>query len=468
MKLRIRESDYEEIRRLTALSFRADVEFPPETGCILLLSRNEHPLNPSLVVAEVLSAEDGELTECGADGLTFCSDYLRRALLEVRRRSLAGFLTVHTHPLSTSEVRFSLFDDENDPSLMDNLHEVQPEGVFGSVVLGQSSAAGRIWNPADPDFKCLSELVVVGESICSIPLDGTAPRPPMPSALFDRATAVTGSGALAMLSRMRIGIVGAGGTGSLMVELAARAGVGEIFIFDFDHAEETNLNRVLHLRQLDVDSSASKAARLGEAVEEAGLPCRIVVIDVGDIRESAIAYDLLACDVLIGCIDRDWPRLILNEVCNQYLIPYIDIGTEIGIVPDGISSLDVRASYVSADRPCLLCAGLISPERIRLEGFGEPELERVLAMGYSADFRITAPAVMDLNMRAASWAMLLLRHLLQPFLVCPLPHSIRESVTNFSTRTRFHARCATCSLCGNRHRLGSAAVFPLTTRGQRP
>src|SRR5438034_5956644 len=53
--------------------------------------------------------------------------------------------------------------------------------------------------------------------------------------------------------------------------------------------------------------------------------------------------------------------------------------------------------------------------------------DRVIQMGYSTGLRLHAPAVMDLNMRAASWAMLLLRHVLEQFLYCPLPHSIRES-----------------------------------------
>src|SRR5437867_5828176 len=87
-------------------------------------------------------------------------------------------------------------------------------------------------------------------------------------------------------------------------------------------------------------------------------------------------------------------------------------------------------------------------------------------MGYSTDFRLHAPAVMDLNMRAASWAMLLIRHVLEPFLYSPLPHSIRESVTNFNTRTRHHARSEGCPLCGNTERLGIGNGHPLTTRSE--
>jgi hypothetical protein len=463
MKLRISECDYRTLRRLTAISFRDDIEFQPETGGILLVSRNEHPLNPALIVAGILEPAEGDLTESAKDGLTFSRSYLRRALLEVRRRKLAGFLTVHTHPLSCDAVGFSEYDDANDPSLMANLSELQPTGTFGSMVLGAQVAAGRVWAPDIPGFLPLTELISVGERIQYLPLDGTMGATPSPTAMFDRAMAVTGAGALATLARTRVGVVGAGGTGSLIVELAARAGVGEVFVFDFDEADLTNLNRVLHLRQEDVDHRRSKAERLSEVVRQSGLPCTVTAITRGDIRKESTAYDLLACDVLIGCVDRDWPRLILSEIAYQFHIPYLDIGTEIGLGPEGIASLDVRASYTAAGRPCLMCAGVISPERIRLEGYGEAELERVLGMGYSTDFRLKAPAVMELNMRAASWAMLLLRHLLQPFLEEPLPHSIRESITNFSTRSREHAQTAGCPICANPERLGAGGVFPLHT-----
>src|ERR1035438_10545577 len=101
----------------------------------------------------------------------------------------------------------------------------------------------------------------------------------------------------------------------------------------------------------------------------------------------------------------------LSEVSYQYLIPLIDLGTEIGASGAEIQSLDARVSFVGPGRPCLFCSRVITQERIRLESYHAAEQERVLAMGYSKDIRLTTPAVMDLNMRAASLAGLFVRHL---------------------------------------------------------
>jgi len=462
MKLRIRHSDYEAVRQVAAVSFNSPLEFPPETGCILLLGRNCHSPNPSLTVAGVVRAGDGDFEHQGFDALRFSSRYLRRALLEVRERGLAGFLTVHTHPMATDHVEFSPYDDACDPELMQNLNELQPEAIFGSVVLGKVCAAGRVWDKDLEVFRPLSEIVIAGERLEKLPHGGSTGIAPSASAVFDRGMALTGRGAMAELSAMRVGVAGAGGTGSLVAELLFRAGVGEILLFDFDVATVSNLNRVLHLRSQDVNNSRRKAERLKEVIEQSGLSTVVTVVSGGDITDAAVAGELAGCDVLIGCVDRDWPRLVLSEIAFQYLIPYIDIGTEIGVATGQVSSLDVRASYVSPDSPCLLCSGLV--DRIRLEGYGEQELERVLSMGYSTDIRLSAPAVMDLNMKAAAWAMLLLRHLLQPFLDSPLPHSIRESITNFSTRTRFYTPSPACPICGDTSRGGAGDSYPLTVR----
>lgn len=464
MNLRMAEFHFQEMRRLTSVSFLKEIEFPPETGCILLLGRNNHSSRPALLVHEILPPLEEELTEQGTDGLVFSSRYLRRALLQVREKGLAGFLTVHTHPFSDEQVRFSPYDDLNDPALMANLYDLHPDGVFGSLVLGRRSAAARTWRNDESGFGKLHELVVIGEQMETLPLDGSA-RPDSPGAaeIFDRSLAITGHGALAQLSMMRVGVVGASGTGSLVAELLARAGAGEIVLFDLDCLEGPNLNRVLHSRRCDAESGADKAACLANAINDLGLPTRVTVVETGDVRREEAALELRGCDLIFGCIDKDWPRLILSEVAFQYLIPYIDLGTEIG-VSEIVQSLDSRVSYVAPGRPCLVCSGIASLERIRLEGYEDDELDRVIAMGYSSDIRLAAPSVMDLNMRAASYAILVARHLLQPFLDTPLPTHIKESLTNYSSRGVCHYPRSECVICNSDVRIGRGDSLPLTTR----
>lgn len=463
MNVRISEKDWREVERLTSLSFVDGLEFAPETGCILLVAENNHRLRPCLLVAEVLAPETGDLLEQGSGGITFASRFLRRALLRVRERGLKGFFTLHTHPMADKRVSFSLFDDANDPELMANFYELEPAGIFGSVVLGRDAICARLWRDGAPVY--MEQLVCVGEQLSFRELSGeSAKEPPKPQAIFDRSSVITGAGAAYRMSQFRIAVPGASGIGSLMVELLARAGAGEIVLFEFDVADETNLNRVVHLRQCDADTKVRKAERLRDAIRETGLPTKVTVVPGGDIRDPAVADELRGCDLLVGCVDRDWPRLILCEIAQQYLIPYLDLGSEIGATADTIQSLDARVSYIGPDRPCLKCAKIISEEQIRLEGYGEAERARVVGMGYSKDLPLRAPSVMDLNMRAASTAMLWIRHLLQPFLKVPLPHALKESVTNFATKEVYYARDPECRVCGEPLRAGSGGRFRLTTR----
>lgn len=469
MKLRIAELHYQKMRDILALSFRDVRRSRPETGCILLVARNDHPSHPSLLVADVLEPRVGDFDRQDEGVLSFSSGYLRRALLAVRRRGLAGFLTVHTHPLSDRDVGFSSYDDANDPELMANLYDLEPSGAFGSVVFGKNSVKARLWTselvPQD-----MAEMFVIGSRYLAVPLNGVSyERVPEPAAIFDRGLAITGAGALYMMSQMRFGIIGVSGTGSLVLELLLRAGAGTVVMFEFDSIDNVNLNRILHSRQSDVDEGISKTARAAEAIRATGLPTRVEIVKGGDIADPSVAQELIGCDVLFGCVDREWPRLILSEVAYQYLIPVIDLGTEVGLAAGGqeLQSLDARVSYTAPGNPCLKCMGLVTSEGLRLEALSPQELERTIGLGYCKDIRLKVPAVMDLNMRASSLAMLLLRHLLQPFMATPLPTSIHESMTNFAIKSRHETSNADCLICSYPERLGAGAQYKLTTRKQR-
>jgi hypothetical protein len=63
----------------------------------------------------------------------------------------------------------------------------------------------------------------------------------------------------------------------------------------------------------------------------------------------------------------------------------------------------------------------------------------------------------------ASTAMLWIRHLLQPFLAGPLPHALKETLTNFGTKQMRYKSVPGCNVC-KPMRLGSGARFSLTTR----
>jgi hypothetical protein len=455
------------MRRATAESFTPGVAQPVETGCVLVLGRNPHPVRPSLLVADVLVPAADDVIEQSGAGIVFSASFLRRALLEVRERGLAGLMTVHTHPLSDDFVAFSYYDDANDPELARNLYELHPDGVFGSLVLGRRAAAARVWDRTGSRATPLGELVVVGEELEFYPLDGRLrPAPAHPEAIFDRGLPLTGSGALERLATMRVGLVGASGTGTLAAELLVRAGVGELAIAEFDRLELSNMNRVLHARRRDAELGVSKAERLKEALDDLGLPTNISLVPDGDVRSDAAARDLAGCDLLLGCVDnRHWPRLVLSELAYQYLVPLVDLGTEIGVAGDEFQSVDARVSYVAPGRACLVCSGIVSTERVRLESLSPVERERVLAMGYSTQVPLAAPAVMDVNMRASSYAMLVVRHLLQPFLDRPVPTHIMESLTNFSIRRVRRDRVPDCAVCGAGWRLGAGDSVRLSTVG---
>lgn len=120
----------------------------------------------------------------------------------------------------------------------------------------------------------LSQLVIVGEQLQMLQLDGSAPPAPPPiEAAFDRALALTPASALRALSEMTVAVVGVSGTGSLMCELLIRAGVRHLLLIDDDIVKLINLNRILHARVADV--GASKVDVLKRGVSQVGFELAI-------------------------------------------------------------------------------------------------------------------------------------------------------------------------------------------------
>lgn len=449
LNLRISATDWDRLRKHCAPSFRGDRN--TEYGAIGLLGkRTVDGRLHELIVAKMLWPEPGEVIAHPHCALTFSSPYLRRAHMAMRGEGLCGLLTVHTHPMSDTYVDFSGYDDQQDPLLMNNLVELWPDTWLSSVVLGARSQRGRLW--VSPKRRAaLATLVIVGEGLRYLPLDGRPAGPsPAPSEIFDRAKAITGSGALAQLGRRTAAVIGASGTGSLMSELLARGGAKRIITIDHDVVKDANLNRILYATKEDARVRRPKVKVLKRGIENLGLGCEVVPV-IGSVLDSAVVRLLNEADFIFGCVDKDFPRMLLCQYAYQYRVPYIDVGAEIGGDSEGIVSTDARANYIAPGRWCLRCTGLVNARRLAFESLTGPERKRRIAQGYSDDLLLKQPAVMDLNMRAASMGMMLLRHLLQPFLLDPLPVTLAENLVTYNLKpiAAVRAKNDRCDVCNS-------------------
>ena len=283
--LRIAEKDWAPLSQLLDSSFRPG--FENETGAVGTLGECRTEGKSEFIIAKIFPPGPGDIKYAHSGALVFDSSYVRRAHLAMRSERLAGLVTFHTHPFADRQVDFSRFDLREDPLLIGNLQEMEPRTKVLSVVMGKHSLRGRLWNDPNSHEK-LRELVVVGEKLSFLPLNGAAePPPPPPEAIFDRGLALSGAGALSRLSKMKVAVVGASGTGSLVCELLARAGCKRVMVIDDDIAKDVNLNRILHATSRDVLHRAPKVNVLKRAIERLGLRCRVEAIS-GNILDKDI------------------------------------------------------------------------------------------------------------------------------------------------------------------------------------
>jgi molybdopterin/thiamine biosynthesis adenylyltransferase len=234
---------------------------------------------------------------------------------------------------------------------------------------------------------------------------------------LDRQVRAFGAKATVALGRLKVGVVGCGGTGSAVVSLLARVGVRSLALIDADHVDETNLNRLHFSSRRDANLRRLKVDVVGEGAAAIGLPISIVRIPhYADHAESLRA--LRACDVVFGCTDDHLGREVLNRIAHFYFIPIIDLG--LLIEPNetgGYDTFDGRVTVVQPGYPCQSCRQLISDEQIYLDSLRrDPELlEARRRAGYVPQDADPSPVVVTFTTEVATMAVNELFHRLNGF-----------------------------------------------------
>lgn len=175
------------------------------------------------------------------------------------------------------------------------------------------------------------------------------------------------------LVRVRVGVIGLGSVGSLVAESLSRVGMQRLTYIDFDHVEIRNLDRTLGATEDDAKAKRSKVAVAARTTKVSHTAARL---ELRPLTENVLTGEGLAvaldCDVLICCVDRPWPRFLLNGIAYAHLIPVIDGGIAARVKSDETPlHVDWRIHTVGPDNACMVCLGALRRSDVDLDMQGK-------------------------------------------------------------------------------------------------
>jgi molybdopterin-synthase adenylyltransferase len=225
---------------------------------------------------------------------------------------------------------------------------------------------------------------------------------------YDRQERLFGVEGQARLRAAHIVLFGTGGNGSHVVQQLSYAGVRNWTFVEFDIVEGTNLNRLIGAGPGDVGSRKVEiATRMVQSLRADAEPVEIVG-RLGDPEiHDEITAALATATLVIGCFDRESPRLEAVKLCSKAGVPYLDLATE--VIPGGDGEAPTyggRVAFSHDGTGCLVCLDLIDMAELAREQMPESQQAEFSKMyGIDAeDIGVSGPSVVTINGVVASLA----------------------------------------------------------------
>lgn len=372
-----------------------------EAAAILLCSKPNEGMRPRLLVRDAILVPHADCVRREPDWITWPGAWIEVAIDAADKDDLALVL-IHSHPGGL--FAFSDADDASDRNVIPSLFQALGPQHGSAVMTPEGAVLARLYSP---DMRAQGvDLVSVAGDDLSFWWHDDAPRTNAMSRPLAFSSAMTKE-----IGRLTAVVIGVSGTGSIVAEQGARLGFGQVGLIDFDRVESRNLNRILNATTRHADMRTLKVEMLAAAIRS-HRPDNVPVSVPASIatREAILAAS--AADILFCCVDTLEGRQIADLISSAFLIPLIDMGVVIPVRKgsSGVAIADVcgRVDYVQPGGSSLEDRGVYSPESLRAEylRWAAPDAHRQeLEAGYIRGVIEQAPAVITLNMRAASAAM---------------------------------------------------------------
>lgn len=407
---------------------------------------------PVFMVRDVLLIPDDALIPEGYEMVLSLEALL--GVINTAVRSGDCLVEIHNH--GGTRPRFSSTDREGLRAFPSYVHSSLPGRPYAATVWGDTTVYGEFFLPTGRTGR-IESIMVCGEQVRQIVSRDDDYRPI--GEIANRQLPWFTPEGQRQLSRLRIGIVGAGGTGAQAAQNLAYLGCQEFVLVDNDLLEESNLNRVVTGTPADIGTpKVDLAQRLIQTLDP---QARVLPLELP--LQSKKALDALkGVDILFGCVDNDGARLILNELALAYSIPYIDVGVGIDAKNGTVSTAGGRVAVVLPGGPCLNCMGQIDSREAAFFLASPEEQVTQIRRGYVTGMNVHAPAVVTLNAIMVAVAINEFAVLVSglrpptPLIEYDLLGSGRATKSQWLTpsRVKQEAACIECTLAGIGDRAG--------------
>jgi molybdopterin/thiamine biosynthesis adenylyltransferase len=323
------------------------------------------------ILSLLIMPQEGEREVHG--NASFYPAYFQRAL-QIAGERREGLVLLHSHP-GPGWQGMSHDDIVAEKRLSPAVMSVTQLPLLGMTIGSDETWSGRFWTKHPTKRReyvrdwCRS--VRVFDERLSISYHPELALPSVDRDTQMRTISAWGIGTQQDLSRLTVGIVGLGSVGSMVAEALSRTGFSRFVLIDFDRVERKNLDRLTNvfaasIGKLKVDAVA-KGIQRSKTIKKASVTQ--VPYSICEKEGYELALD---CDVLFSCVDRPWPRQVLNYIAYAHFIPVIDGGIAVSTNNNNtkIKGADWKIQTVGHGRPCLECLGQYTSDLAALEKAG--------------------------------------------------------------------------------------------------
>ena len=182
--------------------------------------------------------------------------------------------------------------------------------------------------------------------------------------------AFLGAKAQSVLAETRIGLVGYSGGGSHFGQQFGHIGIGHFVVIDPKKIATTHRPRFVGSEPDDVEFGRLKVD-IAERQIKRGNPNAVVEKHVTAWQEVTEA--LLLCDIIYGAVDSYKERDELERFCRRNMIPYIDIGMDVGALESGQYSISGQVIQSMPGGHCMRCCQFVTDDTLAREAetYGE-------------------------------------------------------------------------------------------------